>query len=54
MNLLSLFINVAELHPEGSQTVFITLQTHFKQAKRHNIAVNRALYKATGSYVPVM
>jgi len=54
MNLLSLLINLAELHPEGSQTVFITLQTHFRQAKCHNVAVNRALYKAAGSYVPVL
>jgi hypothetical protein len=54
MNLLSLLINVAELNPEGSQTVFITLQTHSRQAKCHSIAVNHALYKATGSHVPVM
>ena len=54
MKFLSLLINLVELHPEGSQTVFITLQTHFRQAKCHNIAVNRAPYKATGSYVPVM
>jgi hypothetical protein len=54
MNLLSLLINLVELHPEGSQTVFITLQTQYRLAKYHNIAVNRALYKAAGSYVPVM
>jgi len=45
---------LAEFHPEGSQTVFITLQTHFRQPKYHNIAVNRALYKEAGSYVPVI
>jgi hypothetical protein len=45
---------VAELNPEGSQTVLITLQTHFRQAKCHSIAVNHAIYKAAGSYVPVM
>jgi hypothetical protein len=54
MNLLSLLINVAELNPEGSQTLFITLQTHFRQAKCHSIAVNHALYKPAESYVPVM
>ena len=54
MNVLSLLINLAELHPEGSQTVFITLKPHFRQAKCHNIAVNRALYKAAESYDPVM
>jgi hypothetical protein len=54
MNLLTLLINLAELYPEGSQTVFITLQTHFRQAKCHNIAVNRELYKAARYYVPVM
>jgi hypothetical protein len=54
MNLLSLLINVAEHLPEGNQIVFITLQTSFRQAKCHNIAVKRALYKAERSYVPVM
>ena len=54
MNLLSLLVNLAELHPEVSQTVFITLQTHFRKAKCHNIAVNPALYTTAGSYVPVM